>query len=140
MPSATDAMQSPQNKAAVRSMVLQAMKNKYPSSSAMSDLTFTWGKHRGKTFSDVLLADMDYVLWFTELKDPTGDQIIFRFYLDKLKQEAGSDAMTAASSDWEAVGPRAYAPVSPIDFEGRLLRLEEECAAIKETLEKLTLS
>ena len=137
MPVATDAMQSQQNKAAVRSMVIQAMKNKYPSSSAMSDLTFTWGKHRGKTFSDVLLADMDWVLWFNHLEDPTSDQLLFRFYLDKLKQETGCDAMTAASSEWEAVEQRPYAPVHPTDYEGRILRLEAEVAAMRETLDRL---
>jgi hypothetical protein len=139
MPSATEAMQT-LRKAEVRAMAQQAMKSKYKSSSDMSDLVLTWGKHCGKTFSDALLADMDYALWVTELKDPTGDQIFYRFYLEKLKEEAGSDAMTAASSDWEPVEQRAHAPVTPIDVEGRILRLEAECAAINETLEKLTLS
>ena len=105
----------------------------YSTAMAMEDLCITFGKkHKDETFKSVLL-DFDYVQWFLKLKQETltGDQILFKHYLDLRKQEYDGE------EPWETIGTVPDNDrVRWASIEARLSSLEAMCAKILEKMEK----
>ena len=116
-----------------KAMLKAGLSQEYTAAMEMEDLRINFGtKHKDKTFKSVLL-DFDYVQWFLKLRQETltGDQILFKHYLDLRKQEYDGE------EPWETIGTVPDNDrVRWASIEARLSSLEAMCAKILEKMEK----
>ena len=137
---ATDVEQA---RSAAYAMRMTVLKQQYPSADAMTNLTMTWGQHKGKTFSNVLLEDFSYVLWFLQLPviSLNGEQIKFRHYLNLMMVECVDEDTRSLSGGWEQVDQPAssYDDSRWLAMEERLTKVEEQLNSIVDQLRNLQL-
>ena len=128
-----------------KAMRLMAIKSRYRKSEEMSNLTISFGEaQKGKTFSDVMITDIGWVQWFMSLSDPSECQMLFKHYLNLLKEESEDDSgqtasMTASSAAWELAEPNDYAAKLQALKED-VKKLRTSCDGILKKLEELNLS